>query len=74
MGCDDWEQEKYGTGLAYFQSAMDSYNDAVKLLKNLKGDTKSKADEALVYSSDVFAGRLVFAEKKNVHVFANTLT
>ncbi|XP_076808159.1 tyrosine-protein phosphatase non-receptor type 23-like isoform X2 [Clavelina lepadiformis] len=69
LGCDDWEQEKYGQGLAFFSAALDSYNEAVKAAKNLKGEFKIKADDALKYSADVFGGKHNSAKKDNDFIY-----
>ena len=56
-GCSVWDQQRYGDGLAYISQSNKLHSDASKLLKNFKGDVKSKLNEAINFTKDIFIGK-----------------
>ncbi|XP_042188445.1 tyrosine-protein phosphatase non-receptor type 23 [Callorhinchus milii] len=65
LGKQAEEQQKYGERLAYFQSALDKLNEAVKYAK---GQTDN-VQEALRFTMDVIGGKYNSAKKDNDFIY-----
>ncbi|XP_004449780.1 LOW QUALITY PROTEIN: tyrosine-protein phosphatase non-receptor type 23 [Dasypus novemcinctus] len=65
MGKQAEEQQKFGERVAYFQSALDKLNDAIKLAKG-QPDT---VQDALRFTMDVIGGKYNSAKKDNDFIY-----
>ncbi|XP_030052532.1 tyrosine-protein phosphatase non-receptor type 23 [Microcaecilia unicolor] len=65
MGKQAEEQEKYGESVAYFQSALDKLNEAIKHAKA----QPSTVQDALRFTMDVIGGKYNSAKKDNDFIY-----
>ncbi|XP_005547015.3 tyrosine-protein phosphatase non-receptor type 23 isoform X1 [Macaca fascicularis] len=65
MGKQAEEQQKFGERVAYFQSALDKLNEAIKLAKG-QPDT---VQDALRFTMDVIGGKFNSAKKDNDFIY-----
>lgn len=65
MGKQAEEQQKFGERIAYFQSALDQLNEAIKLAKG-QPDT---VQDALRFTMDVIGGKYNSAKKDNDFIY-----
>ncbi|XP_078459919.1 tyrosine-protein phosphatase non-receptor type 23 isoform X2 [Lampetra planeri] len=66
MGKQADEQQKYGERLAFYQSALDKLNEAVKCAKGQQDPT---FNEALQFTMDVVGGKYNSAKKDNDFIY-----
>lgn len=57
LGNDSIDVERYGQSVAYFQLALDKFNESTKLAKSLQKKEKDRVSNALKFASDVFNGK-----------------
>ncbi|XP_029444058.1 tyrosine-protein phosphatase non-receptor type 23 isoform X2 [Rhinatrema bivittatum] len=65
MGKQAEEQEKYGESVAYFQSALDKLNEAIKQAKG----QPTTVQDALRFTMDVVGGKYNSAKKDNDFIY-----
>ncbi|XP_066531139.1 tyrosine-protein phosphatase non-receptor type 23b [Hoplias malabaricus] len=65
MGKNSEEQQKFGEAVAYFQSALDQLNEAIKLSKGQQGSIPS----ALRFTMDIIGGKYNSAKKDNEFIY-----
>ncbi|XP_069501929.1 tyrosine-protein phosphatase non-receptor type 23 isoform X2 [Ambystoma mexicanum] len=69
MGKQSEEQQKFGERVAYFQSALDKLNEAIKQAKG----QPATVQDALKFTMDVIGGKFNSAKKDNDFIYHETV-